>query len=308
VEIVQEIFGGGGRFCAKITYKAENPEQLISDFRNDAAFRIAVTVDMIATGTDVKPLECVLFLRGVSSATYFEQMKGRGARTVDIDEFQRVTPDARAKEKFLLVDPVGVTDSPLVDARPLQPASQRQVSLEKLLNRVASQGITIDEAAALGSRLTKLDQQITPDERAELTELAGGETIREIAQGVARATDDEAQEAALQAGGEAAQRQLVLDAVRPLAERPDLRDRILNIRRKYDLPYDEHTLDRVLSVEARLMGEHSSQQTVEDWRQYMVDNADEIAALRVAFSDPRREPSEVYKSLKRLAAKIDRTR
>jgi type I restriction enzyme R subunit len=305
VEIVREIFGGDSRFCAKITYRADNPEQLISDFRNDAAFRIAVTVDMIATGTDVKPLECVLFLRGVASATYFEQMKGRGARTVDADEFQRVTPDARAKEKFLLVDPVGVTDSPLVDAKPLQPANQRQVSLEKLLSRAASQGITVAEAGALGSRLAKLDQQITPDERAELAEVAGGETIKEIAQHLERATDDEAQEAALQSGGDTAQRQLVLDAVRTVAERHELRKRILNIRRKYDLPYDEHTLDRVLSVEARLSGEHSSQQTVEDWRQYMADNADEIAALRVAFSDPRRDPAEVYKSLKRLAAKIE---
>lgn len=305
VEAVREIFSGDSRFCAKITYKAENPEQLISDFRNDAAFRIAVTVDMIATGTDVKPLECVLFLRGVSSATYFEQMKGRGARTVDPDEFQRVTPDARAKEKFLLVDPIGVTDSPLVDAKPLQPASQRQVSLEKLLNRAASQGITVDEAATLASRLGKLDRRITDAERDELTELADGKTIKQIAQGLERATDDEAQEAALQAGGPDAQRQLVLDAVRALAERPELRTRILNIRRKYDLPYDEHTLDRVMSVEARLMGEHSSQQMVEDWRQYLRDNADEITALRVAFSEPTRDPAQVYKSLKRLAAKIE---
>jgi type I restriction enzyme, R subunit len=305
VEIVRQVFNADSRFCKKITYKAENPEQLISDFRNDAAFRIAVTVDMIATGTDVKPLECVIFLRGVSSATYFEQMKGRGARTIDPDEFQRVTPDARAKEKFLLVDPVGVTDSPLVDAKPLQPATLRQVSLEKLLNRAASQGITADEAAALASRLSALDQQITPAERDELAELAGGETIKQIAQGLERATDEEVQEAALQTGGPDAQRQLVLDAVRTLAERPDLRTRILTIRRKYDLPYDEHTLDRVLSVEARLMGEHGSQQTVEDWRQYLHDNADEIAALRVAFSEPTRDPAQVYKSLKRLAAKIE---
>ncbi|WP_219414720.1 DEAD/DEAH box helicase family protein [Pseudonocardia nigra] len=304
VEIVREVFGGDARFCAKITYKADDPEQLISDFRNDAAFRVAVTVDMIATGTDVKPLECVLFLRGVSSPTYFEQMKGRGARTIETDEFQRVTPDARAKEKFLLVDPVGVTDSPLVDAKPLQPASQRQVSLEKLLNKAASQGITVNEAAALGSRLAKLDQQITAGERAELAELAGGETIQQIAHELERATDEEAQEAAFQAGGEDAQRSLVLAAVRTLAERPELRERILTIRRKYDLPYDEHTLDEVLSVEARLIDGKGSEETVEDWRRYMADNADEITAMRVTFDDPTRDPAAVYRSLKRLAAKI----
>jgi type I restriction enzyme R subunit len=305
VETVREIFGGDSLFCKKITYKAENPEQLIADFRNDAAFRVAVTVDMIATGTDVKPLECVIFLRGVSSSTYFEQMKGRGARTIDPDEFQRVTPDARAKEKFLLVDPVGITDSPLVDTKPLQPATYRQVSLEKLLNSAASQGITADEATTLASRLAKLDQQITPAEREELTELGGGETIRQIAQGIERATDEETREAALQSGGPEAQHQLVLDAVRTLAERPELRSRILTIRRQYDLPYDEHTLDRVASVEARLIGEHSSQQTVEDWRQYIRDHDAEIKALRMAFSEPGRDPVKVYRMLSRLAAKIE---
>ncbi|NTU50485.1 MAG: hypothetical protein HGA87_06390, partial [Desulfobulbaceae bacterium] len=41
-------------------------------------FRIAVTVDMVATGTDIKPLECLIFMRDVKSEGYFEQMKGRG--------------------------------------------------------------------------------------------------------------------------------------------------------------------------------------------------------------------------------------
>ena len=304
VEIVREIFGGDSRFCAKITYKADDPEQLISDFRNDSAFRVAVTVDMIATGTDVKPLECVIFLRGVSSATYFEQMKGRGARTVDADEFQRVTPDARAKEKFLLVDPVGVTDSPLVDAKPLQPATQRQVSLERLLAKAASQGITVDEAAALGSRLAALDQQVTPEERAELADLAGGPTIRQIAQEIERATDEETQETAFQDGGAERQREVVLDAVRTLAEHPELRKRIVTIRRKYDLPYDEHTIDQVISVEARLMNSGTAEETVEDWRTYMREHQDEITAFRVAFADPTRDPAAVYRELTRLAAKI----
>ena len=304
VEIVREIFGGDARFCAKITYKADEPEQLISDFRNDAAFRVAVTVDMIATGTDVKPLECVIFLRGVSSATYFEQMKGRGARTVDADEFQRVTPDAHAKEKFLLVDPVGVTDSPLVDAKPLQPPSQRQVSLERLLAKAASQGITVDEAAALSSRLAALDQQITPEERSELADLGGGATLRQIVHEIERATDEEAQEAAFQAGGKERQHDIVLDAVRTLAEHPELRKRIVTIRRKYDLPYDEHTIDRVISVEAKLMNSGTAEETVEDWRTYMREHQDEITAFRVAFADPKRDPATVYRELTRLAAKI----
>jgi type I restriction enzyme, R subunit len=304
VEIVREIFGGDTRFCAKITYKADDPDQLLKDFRNDAGFRIAVTVDMIATGTDVKPLECVFFLRGVSSATYFEQMKGRGARTMDADEFQSVTPDARAKEKFLLVDAVGVTDSPLVDAKPLQPASQLQVSLEKLLNRAASHSITTEEASTLASRLSRLNQQMTPAERGELAQV-GGRPLVDVVRGLERATDEEAQEAALQSGGEEAARELVLAAIRPLAD-PKFRDRILSIRRKYDLPYDEHTIDKLLSVEARRMDEDTSRQVVEDWRTYIEEHQDEITALRIAFSDRRRSPREVYNQLADLAHQIER--
>lgn len=304
VEIVREVFGEGARFCSKITYRADDPDQLLKDFRNDADFRIAVTVDMIATGTDVKPLECVFFLRGVSSATYFEQMKGRGARTMRPEEFRDVTPDAAAKEKFLIVDAVGVTDSPLVDTRPLQPASQRQVSLQKLLDRAANQGITSDEAAALGSRLAALDRRVTTTERQELEDLAGGMTLVSLANRLEHATDEEAQEAALQLGGPQAQRALVLDAVRPLAERPELRQRILEIRRKYDMSYDEHTIDHLISVEARLMAQGGSRNVAEDWRRYVEDHQAEIMPFLLAFEEPGRDPVDARRQLQRLADAI----
>ncbi|GAB3717372.1 type I restriction-modification enzyme R subunit C-terminal domain-containing protein [Amycolatopsis oliviviridis] len=304
VEITRETFGGDARFCAKITYRADDPDQLLKDFRNDADFRIAVTVDMIATGTDVKPLECVFFLRGVSSATYFEQMKGRGARTMPPEKLKDVTPDAVAKEKFLIVDAVGVTDSPLVDARPLQPASQRQVSLQKLLERVANQGITVDEAAALGARLAALDARVTPTERADLADLAGGRSLLDLASTLEHATDEESQEVALQAGGEAAQRALVLDATRPLAEQPELRRQILEMRRRYDMSYDEVTIDRLISVEARLMEHGGPSNVVEDWRQYVEDRRAEIMPFLLAFQEPDRDPAEVRRQLRRLAETI----
>ncbi len=266
VTAVREIFGGGNEFCTKITYRSDDPEQALKDFRTKASMRVAVTVDMIATGTDVRPLECVFFLRGVSSATYFEQMKGRGARTIDADEFQTVTPDAAAKTKFLLVDAVGVTDSPLVETKPLAPASQRQVSLQKLLAKAASHSITTNEAAALSARLAALNGQITEAERAELAGV-GGRSLHQIARDLAEATDDDAQEQARVAGGSAAQHALVVDAAAPLAD-PEFRARILSIRRKYDLPFDEHSHDVLISVEARTLDRDGAQQTVEDWRAY----------------------------------------
>jgi type I restriction enzyme R subunit len=304
VTAVREVFGAGNEFCTKITYRSDDPEQALKDFRTKASLRVAVTVDMIATGTDVRPLECVFFLRGVSSSTYFEQMKGRGARTVDADEFQTVTPDAATKTKFLLVDAVGVTDSPLVEAKPLAPASQRQVSLQKLLGKAASHSITTDEAAALSSRLAALNGQITESERAELV-AAGDRSLHQIARDLAEATDDDAQEQARVAGGAAAQHALVVEAVAPLAD-PEFRARILSIRRKYDLPFDEHTQDVLISVEARTLDRDGARQTVEDWRAYLEENRDLTAALRVAFSEPRRDPRAVYAQLADLARQIER--
>lgn len=173
VRLVREVFSAGDDFCERITYKATDPEGKLARFRNSPDLRVAVTVDMIATGTDVRALECVFFLRDVQSWAYFEQMKGRGARTIDPHEFQGVTPDATRKDRFVIVDAVGVTDSPRVDATPLQPESAKQISLQQLLAKAAKLDVTVDEAATLASRLARLDRDMTLDEREELIEVAG---------------------------------------------------------------------------------------------------------------------------------------
>ena len=93
IQIVREEFAEGNAFCKKVTYLAEeDPKSVLAQFGNDYHPRIAVTVDMIATGTDVKPLECLIFMRDVKSRNYFEQMKGRGTRTINLDDLRKVTP------------------------------------------------------------------------------------------------------------------------------------------------------------------------------------------------------------------------
>jgi type I restriction enzyme R subunit len=128
VHIVREVFGKGNEFCKKITYTTKKPEDLISAFRNSYDPRIVVSVDMISTGTDIRPLECLLFMRDVKSRVYFEQMKGRGTRTIDDTELQVVTGDARHKTEFIIVDAVGVTENDKTDSRPLE--RKRYVPLE----------------------------------------------------------------------------------------------------------------------------------------------------------------------------------
>src|SRR3712207_6765938 len=162
-------------------------EDLLSSFRNSYYPRIGVSVDMIATGTDIKPLEVVMFLRSVKSRTFFEQMKGRGVRVIGETEFRTVTPDAPAKTRFLLVDGVGVCEQELVDSRPLE--RQPSVPLAKLLQAVGFGNTEPEVLSSLASRLARLDRQLGPAERAVLTEAAGGTPIRAIAAGLVRALD-----------------------------------------------------------------------------------------------------------------------
>src|SRR5207244_13657229 len=146
VQIVREEFGKGNDFAQKITYKTGTarvvtkkvgpdgqeieevtykssglkPEDLLSSFRNSYNPRIVVTVDMIATGTDIKPLEVVMFMRAVKSRNFFEQMKGRRVRVIDPNDLQGATPDARSKPHLVIVACVGLCTQQMTGSRPVE--------------------------------------------------------------------------------------------------------------------------------------------------------------------------------------------
>ncbi|MEV7292098.1 DEAD/DEAH box helicase family protein [Streptomyces microflavus] len=311
----KEVFGRGDDFAKKITYKSrqngENPDELINDLRNSPKLRIAVTVDMIATGTDVRALECVIFLRAVRSAVLFEQMKGRGARTIDATELREVTPDADedvTKDRFVLLDAAGVTDSPLVDARPLIPATGNQVSLAKLLDKTGSRSISAEEAEILQRRLSRLNQQLGSEERDLLANTAGGMTLAEIARGIVDAVDVDAQDEARRQGGAGAARELVENAVAVLTGNPELRRQILEIRRDKDLTYDETTAVTVTKVE-EVPREQRAQENLDEWHKLLEEQRDRNAAIRVAVGSGNPvSPSEARAALKELAATIRASR
>lgn len=164
VQIVREEFGRGNDFCEKITYRTtgQTPENLINSFRNSYNPRIVVTVDMIATGTDIKPLEVVMFMRAVKSRNFFEQMKGRGVRVINDTDFQAVTPDAKKKTHFVIVDCVGVCEQRLSETYPLE--RRRSVPLEKLLNAIGYGNTDRDVLSSVASRLVRLDQRLGESE------------------------------------------------------------------------------------------------------------------------------------------------
>jgi len=307
--LAREVFGKGNDFAAKITYSARDPKGLLQQFRTSPSLRIAVTVDMIATGTDVKPLECVFFLRDVRSASYFEQMKGRGARTISNADFQSVTPDAATKTRFVLVDAIGVTEHDYVDASPLERA--KGVSLKKLLDRAASLTLTEDETATLASRLAKLELQLTPAEREELDTVAGS-PLKDVVRELVAAVDPDVQSQAIAQAplvdgvvdAQAAVQRLLDDAVRPLAANPSLRQRILELRASHDQVIDEVSVDVLLDARG-VVDVERAKSVVTSWRAYLDEHRDEITALHVLYSQPR-SARVSFAELRELAERIHR--
>jgi type I restriction enzyme R subunit len=296
VEIAREVFGKGNDFVAKITYKAtgRKTDDLIAAFRNSPNPRIAVTVDMIATGTDVKPLECVFFMRAVKSRTYFEQMKGRGVRIISDTDLQAVVPGATSKERFVIVDAVGVTEGELAETAPLD--RQPMVPLQRLLRQVSFGVRDPDAISAIASRLARLDRRLTDTQRTQLAVLAGGKTIKEIAGGIVAALDPDRQlEAAREATGSGepsvdeiavASKALLDEAVAPLAQNPELRDRIVEARRSLEIALDETSADTVLEAGYSKEATDRARDTVESWERFCEEQRDEITALQVLYSKP----------------------
>ncbi len=301
VTAVREVFGKGNDFAAKITYAARDPEGQLKAFRTSPALRVAVTVDMIATGTDVKPLECVFFMRDVRSAQYFEQMKGRGARTMPSADFEAVTPDASTKTRFVIIDAVGVTEHDFVDP-PLNRV--KGASLKQLLGKAAALELTEDETATLASRLAKLELQLTPEEREELDSVSPL-PMRELVRGLVDAVDPDVQAGAIaRAENPATAIQALLDAaIEPLAANPALRERIVELRASHDRIIDEISVDTLVDAHG-VADTSSAASAIESWLAYLLEHRDEITAIQLTTESKGRRVAFV--DIQELADRISR--
>ena len=321
VRIAREVFAEGNEFCRKITYRTGftrvaktvtgddgseteqvdwvktsglNPDEILANFRNAFFPRIAVTVDMISTGTDVKPIECVFFMRNVASAGFFEQMKGRGVRVISPDRLRAVTPSARVKDRFIVVDAVGVCERDRTDSRPLD--RQPSKTLEQILDYVARGGIEADALTTLAGRLARLQRALAPDQLAELKELAGGETFPDLARGLLEACDVDAQTEAAKGRFETpepgpeqvaqAARDLARAAVTPFMK-PAFRRRILEIRRRNEMTIDRYTVDDVLYSGFDAAAVEKARAKVADFRAWIEERRDELTALQMLYAGAR---------------------
>ena len=152
-DVFKDVFANGEvpeHFAQKITYSSEDSNALIRDLRNEKDFRIAVTVTLVATGTDVKPLEIIMFMKDVFSDVLYTQMKGRGCRVINDDKLREVTPNADTKECYYIIDAVGVTehDKDIPSPGP-GPIINRRLSLEQLLEHLSHNEVSDDNLALL---------------------------------------------------------------------------------------------------------------------------------------------------------------
>ena len=314
VRIVREEFDEGNEFCRKITYRADNPEGMINSFRNDYYPRIAVTVDMIATGTDIKPIECLIFMRDVRSRNYFEQMSGRGTRTLSRDELRNVTPSATSnKTRYVLIDAVGVTKSVKTETRNFE--RKPGVSLKELMMLIAMGNHDEDTLTSLAGRLTRIQNAVGKKE-IEQIEAVSSVPMNNMIENLLRPFDKDyvegivSGEIKLDSGDDTSgmtvnkiKEELIIGGTKPFYK-PNVRDTILEIRKLIDQVIDTENMDVVTSSKWDADNTANAELAIDTFKQFIQDNIDEIQALGIFYNQPYKGRGSLLKGIKALYSKM----
>ena len=319
IDIVREEFGEENKFCKKITYKSEeDPKSVLSQFRNDYYPRVAVTVDMIATGTDIRPLEILLFMRDVKSKSYYEQMKGRGTRTCSLEELRlKGTPSAKfSKDHFVIIDAIGVESSQKTDSRPLEKAPG--VSLKDVLQTVAVGNRSEEMLTTLANRLIRLDKQINAKEKATFAELANGLEIKQIVQKLLSAYDPDTIQnlefkiqndflgqapSVIEKAIDEARKEFIEQTVNEF-HNPDLRNFIVDVRKKYDQIIDTLNIDEITNIGWVKDIQLNAKSIIDEFETWVTNHRDEALALQLFYGEPFRRRELTYKMIRDLYDKL----
>ena len=331
IQIVREEFAEENRFCKKITYnsdkdrkdaddhiteKGEDPKTTLSQFRNSYHPRIAVTVDMIATGTDVKPLECLLFMRDVKSKNYFEQMKGRGTRTIDLDSLRKVTPTAKfTKDHFVIIDAIGVTRSLKTDSRPLE--KKPGIPLKDLLQAIAVGAREEELFTSLANRLTRLDKQITEKEKQKFAEKTKGKTVSQVVKDLLNAFNPdtiEILEDTIKKEMQGASPETIQSAIKKshsaiLDEAAkvftgELNEYIENVRKAHEQRIDMQNPDEITHLGWDKDNQEKAMELIHDFTEWMQQHKDELLALQIFYNQAFRRRELTYTMIKEVLEKL----
>ena len=324
IKIVREEFGEGNEFCKKITDGArkgvdkEDPKNTLNRFRNSWNPRIAVTVDMIATGTDVKPLEILLFMRNVKSDNYFEQMKGRGCRTIPFDDLQKVTRTAKyTKDHFVLVDAVGVTLNRKTTSRSFSSSKKKSVPLKELLNAVNAGDKSEELFTTLADRFIRMEKQLTEEDKQIIQEKAGGVPLNVIAKKLLQAYDPDviaerveilqqkyltedktADDFDKDAAIKKVQKELIRDVAKHFTG--EFNELVEGIRRAHEQVIDTVNLDRITRSEWSGISQDKAQEDVRQFTAYIEEHKDELQAISFFYQQPYQRRGLTQKIVKDL--------
>lgn len=313
IDIVRDEFGEGNEFCKKITYASdENPKSILNSFRNDYYPRIAVTVDMIATGTDVKAIECLIFMRDVRSKSYFEQMLGRATRTLNYDDLHKVTPSAKERKTgYIVVDAVGVMKSQKNASRQLE--RKPSISIKQLMNSIIIGEKTEDNLISLANRFLILDKIFEDNEKEEIEEITNGLSLRNMATNLLNAFDEDqieietnkelydnySQEEKL----EKARMALIEKAVEPIYD-SKLRQRIYDMKKTHDQIIDDVNIDKIVYAGWDTSKTEKAQEIINNFRNFIEKNKTEIQALEIIYNQMYRNRPVTYKMINNLYEKL----
>jgi type I restriction enzyme R subunit len=273
---------------------------------------------MIATGTDIRPLEVLLFMRDVKSRTYYEQMKGRGTRTCSLEELRATgTPAAKyTKGHFVIIDAIGVEKSQKTDSRPLE--KKPGMSLKEVLEGIHMGNRDEDMLTTLANRLMRLDKQITEKERTGFIEKSNGKTITQVVKELLHAYDPdtiehiEAQIRTQNPGlspdeanstFKVQHSKLVEDAVKVFNDY-ELRNYVIDVRKKYDQLIDHINPDEIVNMGWVKDNKTAAESLVTDFKVWIEEHKTEITALQIFYGQPYQRRELTYTMIKDLVEAI----
>ncbi len=298
VRIAKEVFGRtDDRFVQKITYSAGDSNELIRQFRNDKDFRIAVTCTLVATGTDVKPLEVVMFMRDVESLPLYIQMKGRGVRTIGDEQLRNVTPNAFSKDCFYLVDAVGVTEHEKTVPTATDDPMTKTITLKELLERISHGYLPDEYLKRLAATLARIYNKADISQRNEFARLAHDD-MQELAARIYNALDPETLPLLPPFNDINEPNNERKGVVSPLANHADARRYLLILAAGFVntlMPGEDTLISKGFSIE-------EAKSTTEAFEEFCKEYCDEIEALRIIYNNEG-EPI-TYSMLKDLENKL----